>query len=59
LEEEVAFFNRRLGASRTLLQLLSLRRQYERSFAFVIRCLPILVRLHLQTGRDNRLPRAA
>jgi NAD(P)-dependent dehydrogenase (short-subunit alcohol dehydrogenase family) len=59
LEEEVAFFNRRLGASRTLLQLLSLRRQYERSFAFVIRCLPILVRLHLRTARDNRLARAA
>jgi hypothetical protein len=54
-----AFFNRRLGASRTLLQLLSLRRQYERSFACLIRCLPILMRLHLRTARDNGLPRAA
>ncbi len=59
LEEEVAFFNRRLGASRTLVELLSLRRHYRRSFAFVIRCLPTLARLHLQTARDNRLQRAA
>ena len=59
LEEEVAFFNRRLGASRTLVELLSLRRQYRRSFAFVIRCLPTLARLHLRTARDNRFPRAA
>ena len=59
VEDEVAFFNRRLGASRTLVELLSLRRQYRRSFAFVIRCLPTLVRLHLRTARDNRFPRAA
>ena len=59
LEDEVAFFNRRLGASRTLVELLSLRRQYRRSFAFVIRCLPTVVRLHLRTARDNRFPRPA
>ena len=59
VEDGVAFFNRRLGASRTLVELLSLRRQYRRSFAFVIRCLPTLVRLHLRTARDNRFPRAA
>jgi hypothetical protein len=58
LEDEVAFFNRRLGASRTLVELLSLRQQYRRSFAFVIRCLPTLARLHLWTARDNRFPRA-
>jgi len=58
LEEEVAFFDRRLGASRTLMELLSLRRQYRRSFAFVIRCLPTLARLHLRTARDNWLLRA-
>jgi hypothetical protein len=54
LEEEVAFFNRRLGPSRTLVELLSLRQQYRRSFAFVIRCLPALARLHLRTAQDNR-----
>ena len=59
LEDEVAFFNRRLGGSRTLVELLSLRRHYRRSFAFVIRCLPTLARLHLRAARDNRFPRAA
>ena len=59
LEDEVAFFNQRLGTSRTLVELLSLRRQYRRSLAFAIRCLPTLARLHLRTARDNRFPRAA
>ena len=59
LEDEVAFFNRRLGTSRTLGELLSLRKQYRPSFAFVIRCLPTLARLHLRTARDNRFARAA
>jgi len=59
LDEEVAFFTRRLGASRTLTELLSLRREYRASFAFVIRCLPTLARLHLRTARDNRFPHAA
>jgi nucleotidyltransferase-like protein len=59
LEDEVAFFNRRLGASRTLIELLSLRRRYRRSFAFVIRCLPTLARLHMRTAQDNRFPLAA
>ena len=54
LEEEVAFFNQRLGPSRTLAELLSLRQAYRPSFAFVIRCLPTLARLHLRTARDNR-----
>jgi len=57
LEEEVAFFQRRLGPHRTLVQLLALRGEYRRSFAFVIRCLPTLVRLHLRTAFDNRFPR--
>jgi predicted nucleotidyltransferase len=57
LEEEVDFFQRRLGPSRTLLELLALRRTYRPSFAFVIRCLPTLVRLHVRTARDNRFPR--
>ncbi len=59
LEEEVEFFNRTLGASQTLVELLSLRKQYRPSFAFVIRCLPTLARLHLRTARDNGFPRAA
>jgi predicted nucleotidyltransferase len=59
LEDEVAFFSSRLGESRTLLQLLSLRRQYQRSLVFVLRCLPTLAWLHVRTARDNRFPRAA
>jgi len=57
LEEEVDFFLRRLGPSQTLVELLALRRKYRPSFAFVIRCLPALVRLHVRTARDNRFPR--
>jgi predicted nucleotidyltransferase len=59
LDEEVDFFHRRLGASQTLVDLLALRGEYRRSFAFVIGCLPALARLHLRTARDNRFPLAA
>ena len=58
LNEEVEFFNSRLGRSRTLLELLNQRRKYHRSFAFVLRCVPVLFRLHLRTAWDNRFPRA-
>jgi predicted nucleotidyltransferase len=58
LEEEVAFFQRRARPSRTLAQLLDLRREYRPSFAFVVRCLPAMARLHLRTALDNRFPRA-
>jgi predicted nucleotidyltransferase len=57
LEEEVAFFQRRARPSRTLAQLLDLRREYRPSFAFVVRCLPAMARLHVQTAFDNRFPR--
>jgi len=57
LEEEVKFFEGRLGANRTLIQLLALRREYRNSFTFVICCIPTLVRLHLRTSIDNRFPR--
>jgi hypothetical protein len=56
LNEEVEFFNSRLGRSRTLLELLNQRRKYHRSFAFVLRCIPVLFRLHLRTAWDNRFP---
>jgi hypothetical protein len=58
LDEEVAFFNSRLGGSWTLLELVKLRQEYQRSFAFVMLCVPILFRLHLRTVWDNRFPRA-
>ena len=58
LNEEVEFFNSRLGRSKTLLDLLKQRQEYHRSFAFVLRCVPVLFRLHLRTALDNRFPRA-
>ncbi|MFN2623920.1 MAG: nucleotidyltransferase domain-containing protein [Chthoniobacterales bacterium] len=58
LEDEITFFQQRLGPSRTLSQLLALRSEYRRSFAFVLLCLPTLVSLHLRTAIDNRFPRA-
>jgi hypothetical protein len=58
LNDEVEFFNSRLGGSGTLLELLNQRREYHRSFAFVLRCVPVLFRLHLRTAWDNRFPRA-
>jgi hypothetical protein len=58
LTEEVEFFNSRLGRSKALLDLLNQRRNYQRSFRFVLRCVPVLFRLHLQTALDNRFPRA-
>ena len=58
LNDEVEFFNSRLGGSSTLLELLNQRRKYRRSFTFVLRCVPVLFRLHLGTAWDNRFPRA-
>jgi len=57
LNDEVAFFDARLGRTRALRDLLNQRQDYHRSLAFVLRCMPILFRLHLRTLRDNRFPR--
>ena len=57
LEEEISFFEHRLGSNRTLTQLLALRREYRTSFIFVVCCIPTLVRLHLRTSIDNRFLR--
>lgn len=56
LEEEVAFFTRHRRDDRTLAELLALRKQHRRSFAFVVRCLPTLARLHARTAWDNKFP---
>ena len=58
LDEEVQFFNARLGRNRALSDLPHQRENYHRSFTFVLSCLPTLVRLHLRTLRDNRFPRS-
>jgi hypothetical protein len=56
LDDEVAFFDARLGEDRTLQDLLKQRREHHRSFAFVLHCVPTLFRLHLRTARDNQFP---
>jgi len=56
LTEEIAFFNRRFGASRTLMELLALRRQYRPSLGFIVRCFPTVVSLHVRTARDLSRP---
>lgn len=57
LEEEVRFFEGRLGSNPALRQLLDLRREYRNSFLLVVRCIPTLLRLHWRTAFDNRFPR--
>jgi len=54
LDDEVAFFNRRFGIRRTLVELLSLRQRYRPSFGFVVRCVPTVVCLHLRTAWHSR-----
>jgi len=56
LDDEVAFFQQKLGESQTLKRLLDLRGQYRKSFGFVLRCLPALLRLHLRTALENSFP---
>jgi predicted nucleotidyltransferase len=58
LEQEVDFFQHRIGPNTTLQQLLDLRQQYAHSFRFVVHCLPLLIRLHWRTARDNSFPHA-
>ncbi|HEX7795882.1 MAG TPA: hypothetical protein VF456_16085 [Vicinamibacterales bacterium] len=57
LEQEIDFFQERLGPSKTLQQLLDLRREYAHSVSFVVWCAPTLIRLHVRTAWDNQFPR--
>lgn len=58
LDGEVEFFARMLGNPRALEELMALRGRYHESFGFVLRLMPMLLRLHLRTARDNAFPRA-
>lgn len=58
LPKEIEFFQSRLGPCRILQDLLAQRENYHRSFSFVLRCAPTLLRLHLRTARENQFPRA-
>lgn len=57
LEQEIDFLQRRLGPSRTLMQLLALSGEYRPSLAFVVRCLPTMAWLHLRSAVENTFPR--
>jgi len=56
VEEEIDFFTGRLGPTKAFQDLLQQRQSYRRSFSFVLRCAPVIVRMHLRTVRDNRFP---
>lgn len=56
LEEEINFFERRFGTSRTMKELLALRTDHQRSLGFLIRSLPVLIWLHWRTAVDNKFP---
>jgi hypothetical protein len=56
ISDEVGYFERRYGEDPTLQQLISLRREYQRCFPFVMQSLGAIVRLHLRTARDVEFP---
>jgi predicted nucleotidyltransferase len=56
LQEEVEFFQAKLGPSPALEELLGLRREYRESFGFAVRCIPTVVRLYLRAAFGNRFP---
>ena len=58
IEDEIAFFTARFGRIKAFADLMEQRRSYHRSFAFILRCAPAILRLHLRTARDNRFPMA-
>lgn len=59
LAREVGFFEQRYGPSGALAELIALRSAYRPAYAFVLRCLPAMLMLHVRMVRDNRFPRVA
>jgi predicted nucleotidyltransferase len=56
LEDEMKFFCTKIGESKVLAQLMSLRETYRPSPGFIIRCFRVLVRLYTVTIRENSFP---
>jgi predicted nucleotidyltransferase len=56
VQEEVAFLSSRVSQRKVFDDLLSLRKRYTPSFAFVVSSLPVLFQLHLRTTQDNQFP---
>ena len=55
IEEEIDFFQARLGKHGAFEQLRSLRREYRASPAFIVSCFGALVRMHSMAVRERRL----
>jgi hypothetical protein len=55
LVDEIAFLQQRQGRNPALDELLRLRQEYTTSLAFVLSCLPAIIRLHARTALDNPL----
>ncbi len=56
VEEEIDFFQTKLGTGKVFSELLSLRREYQPSFGFVIGCFSMLVQLYVVTVKENKFP---
>jgi predicted nucleotidyltransferase len=56
IEEGVEFFRTKLENNRALVELLSLRREYQPSLKFVKECFRMLVHLYVVTVRENKFP---
>jgi predicted nucleotidyltransferase len=56
IQDEIHFFRTKIGESKVLAQLLSLRETYRPSPGFIIRCFQVLVRLYAVTLKENRFP---
>ena len=56
VQEEVDFFVLRLGEQRVFRELMTLRQNYKKSFSFVKRCFPIIIKLYTETLKDITFP---
>ena len=56
VQEEVDFFISKLGEQRVFRELMTLRQDYKKSFSFVKRCFPIIIKLYVKTLKDITFP---
>ena len=56
VQEEVNFFVSKLGERTVFTELISLRQGYKKSFGFVRRCFPMIIKLYTKTLRDITFP---
>jgi len=56
VEEEVGFFVSILGEQLVFTELMLLRKEYKKSFGFVVRCFPMIIKLYNKTLREISFP---